>query len=459
MRHTIARTLALTLAGAAVAASLLAPDPGVARAQTAAPATPSQVTPSQRVELELWTWALRPWFNEYMADLVAEFEAENPGVRVNWVDVPGEAIVRKYFAAGAAGKLPDVVNLPDKVFLRFANLGGLKSLDGLLPGDAGERYVGPALEQCRVGGRLYGLPWYLSTEISVMNTELLAAGGLTPETVGATWGELLGKARAFREKTGRHLFALRLGEVDLLAQITAEGLEPIVPREDGVGFRSNLGDERIAALLERWVVAFRAGDLPREAATAGYPEVVQSFKEGRVAILNADAVRAVRNDAPRIYESLAVRPGITGAGGKPNVAAVMIAVSPQTKHPELAARLAWKMTSEKWQERLCRQASRVPGTKASLTLPEFSMPEDRSDKLKLALGIGSEQLRMGKARSFIWPTGKWSDMEAAFSEEIKRVLLEGADVRAGLGRIGAKWDAALEQEAEMMRTARRTAGN
>src|SRR3954465_14646888 len=87
------------------------------------------------VELELWTWSLRPWFNSYMADAVAAFEAANPGVRVHWVDVPGDAIVRKYFAAGAAGKLPDVVNLPDKVFLRFATLGGLRRLEGILPGD------------------------------------------------------------------------------------------------------------------------------------------------------------------------------------------------------------------------------------------------------------------------------------------------------------------------------------
>lgn len=68
------------------------------------------------VELELWTWAMHPYFTDYLNDLVGEFERANPGVKVHQVDVPGDAITRKYFAAGAAGKLPDVVNLPDTVF-------------------------------------------------------------------------------------------------------------------------------------------------------------------------------------------------------------------------------------------------------------------------------------------------------------------------------------------------------
>lgn len=408
--------------------------------------------PAQVVELELWTWALRPWFNQYMADLVAGFEKENPGVKVRWVDVPGDAIVRKFVAAGAAGKLPDVVNLPDKTFLRFANLGGLYPLDGHLPGDPDAVYVKAALDQCRPGGgKLFGLPWYLSTEISITNRALLAEGGLTVETLATTWDGLLEQAGPFRQKTGKHLFIMRLGEVDLLNTITTSGLSPIVPREDGVGYRGNLTDPAVVAVIEKWVSAYRADLLPRESATGAYPDVVQAFKDQRVALLNADAVRSVRADTPKVYEQLEVRPGIVGKIGKTNVSAVMIGVGRTTRHPELAARLAWYMTSPPWQERLAKQASRVPSTKASLLLEDFAKPADITDKLRLALGTGAEQLRTERSRSFIPPTGRWPDLEKSFSEGGKRMLLEGADVRATLAAIQAEWEVFLAQEAAMMR--------
>jgi ABC-type glycerol-3-phosphate transport system substrate-binding protein len=177
--------------------------------------------------------------------------------------------------------------------------------------------------------------------------------------------------------------------------------------------------------------------------------VVQAFKDERIAILNADAVRSVRGDSPAVFEKLVVRRGVVGAGGRVNVSAVQVGVGAQTKHPELAAKLAWALTSPKWQERLCREASRVPSTVASLGLAEFAMPEDRTDKLRLAMGIGAEQLREGRARSFVPETGQWPEMERVFSDEIKRVLLEGADVGETLDRIDGMWTELLKLEARL----------
>jgi putative chitobiose transport system substrate-binding protein len=401
------------------------------------------------VTLELWTWSMRPWFNGYMTDLISEFQTQNPGITVDWVDVPDDTIVRKFFCAGAAGKLPDVVTLPDKVFLRFAGLDGLAPLDAALPGDPRSIYVKPALDQCRLHGKLFALPWYLSTEISVVNTSLLARGGLTPATVATHWDQLLSQARPFYQKTGKHLFMLRLGETDLLNMITAEGLEPIKPAAGG-GYHSNLMAPEVIAVVEKWVDACRDGDIPRESATAGYPETVQAFKEQRIALLNADAVRSVKNDSPRVYQSLEVRPGITGKIGKTGVAVVQIAVGAQTQHPLESSRLAWFMTSARWQERLCRQASRVPSTKSSLSLAEFSLPADPADKLKLALGIGCDQLRSGLAKSFIPPTGEWPEMEKIFGDELKRSMIENVPVKTSLQRVDRQWNDLLETETTEM---------
>jgi putative chitobiose transport system substrate-binding protein len=408
----------------------------------------SQARAQPEVDLELWTWAMHPYFTNYLNDLVGEFEQANPGVKVHQVDVPGDAITRKYFAAGAAGKLPDVVNLPDTVFLRFAQLGGLMPLDHLLPGDPGAVYVKSALDQCRVNQKLFGLPWYLSTEIAVMNKSLLAEGGLNSTTLPRHWDQLLNLAKPFHQRTGKYLFILRLGDADLLNMITAEGLSPIKPA--GAGYQSNLTDPRIQNLITKWVQAYRDGLLPRESATTGYAENVSAFKDQRVAVLNADAVRSIRSDSPSLYKNLDVLPGITGQIGKTNIGTVDIAVSSQSTHPMLAAKLAWLMTSPRWQERLCLAASRVPGTAQSLLLPEFSLPTDTSDKLRLALGIGCQQLRENRAQSFIPPTGQWPEMTTIFGDEIKRSLLEEVPVAVSLKRIDARWNQLLAGDSQTL---------
>jgi putative chitobiose transport system substrate-binding protein len=402
-------------------------------------AAPAKAQP--KVELELWTWAMHPYFTDYLNDLVGEFERANPGVKVHQVDVPGDAITRKYFAAGAAGKLPDVVNLPDTVFLRFAKLGGLMPLDDLLPGDPNAVYVKPALDQCRVNGKLFGLPWYLSTEIAMVNEPLLAQGGLKSASLPRHWDQLLELAKSFHDRTGKYLFILRLGDVDLLNMITAEGMDPIKSAREG--YQSNLLDPQIQNLITQWVQAYRDGLLPRESATAGYAEALSAFKDQRVAILNADAVRSIRSDSPSLYQMLTVLPGITGKIDKTNIAAVDIAVSSQSKHPMLAAKLAWLMTSPRWQERLCMSASRVPGTTQSLSLPEFSIPLETGDKLRVALGMGCQQLREHRSQSFIPPTGEWPEMTTIFGDEIKRSLLENVPVDISLKRIDARWNRLL----------------
>ncbi len=40
-------------------------------------------------ELEMWTLARSPTFDDYINGIVADFEAEHEGVTVNWVDLPG----------------------------------------------------------------------------------------------------------------------------------------------------------------------------------------------------------------------------------------------------------------------------------------------------------------------------------------------------------------------------------
>ena len=81
--------------------------------------------------IEFWTISLRPTFTGYIESRIDAFEADHPGVEVVWVDVPFMAIERKLIAAAAADRAPDVINLSDMMFARFAAAGAFVDLDGV----------------------------------------------------------------------------------------------------------------------------------------------------------------------------------------------------------------------------------------------------------------------------------------------------------------------------------------
>jgi len=405
-------------------------------------------------DITLWTWALKPRFDPLIRQTIADFEQQNPGVRVEWIDVPGEAIDRKLFSAAAAGQLPDVINLPDKAFVRFAQLGAFKPLDAILPGDPDKQYVAGALSGCRFDGKLMGVPWYLSNEIAVINVTLLEQGGLTLDVttsnsvgsnaLGRDWKTLRTQAPEFHRKTGKFLFMTRLGEIDLLGQIVAEDLLPIVPHAEG-GFQSNLTkDSRIVSLMKEWVELYRSGAMPRESATGTYPDLVQAFKEERVAVVNANLVRVIQRDAPELFARIVPRPAIVGAKNVGNLSSVMLGVSSQSKHPELAAKLLWHMTTPKYQEELALLASRLPSTIASMNSPRFA--PTAPDALSQATALSMRELP--KSMSFVQPTGTWPDLEKIFGEGMKRALLSDVPAEKALTDIEAEWDRILRADAK-----------
>ncbi len=393
--------------------------------------------------LDLWTWALRPRFDDLIGAAIADFESQHAGLRVRWTDVAAEATQRKVFAAGAAGTMPDVINLPDQHFAKFAKLGAFRPLGDVSPGDPAERYVPGALDACRVDGQLLGYPWYLSTTVRVMNRRLLAEGGLTPDTLGRDWQTLLDQARPFKEATGKHLFSIQLGDrSDLPAMMLSDGIDLVTPHPDG-GMRATLTTPRVIDTITTWADAFSDGTLPRSAATGGYEGLVLGMTGGSVAMINANALNRIATEAPRVYEDIVVGGGVVGSLGVPGMAVTHVSVSALSRHPHEAAALAWHLTGPKWQTELALDAGRSPSTLASLDDSRFAATTD--DPQAIATEMGVEQVR--DAQAFAPPTGTWPDLRRVFNEAMKRVLLEGEPVADAMAATEAEWNRILRADA------------
>ncbi len=403
--------------------------------------------------LTLWTLALKPFFNSYMQAQIAAFEASHRGVRVEWVDVAYDALERKLIASAAAGQAPDVVNMADLNFARFAALGAFADLSAAVPGDPQATYLPGALDLCRVGGRLQGLPWYVNPQTKIINVAVLKSGGLDPADIPPDWRGLVNLAESFHKRSGKYLFSQPLGEESQLPiMMLAEGGSLVPLCEGGPrGVKACIDQPQIAEYLSRWVNLYRVGALPREAATTGHAHLLELYQNQRVAIISTgpNFLKRIKDVAPAAYASTTVAPGAVGALGRVHMPVMVLAVSRKSRHIQPAAALAWHLTSASAQTELCKQAPIMPSSVASLDDPFFVRGDAMSNEdATLLLGRRVAASTLGQATSFTASLDCWPSLRRAFEDEMKRALLDDVPLATVLPVIERRWNELLD-ESEM----------
>ncbi len=405
----------------------------------------SAIRPPGRVSL--WTLALKPHFTPYITSQLDAFTAANPGVSVEWVDVAYDALERKLIAAAAAGQAPDVVNMADLNFARFASLGAFADITPYTPSSPRDAYLPGALGLCYVNDQLQALPWYVNPQTKIVNEKVIGAGGLTISTLPASWSGLIAAAPSFKEKTGNFLFSQPLGEESQLPiMMLAEGHVPF--REDSGRLVAALDTPAIRAYIQNWVNLYHSGSLPREAATTGHAHLLELYQNSRIGVISTgpNFLGRIRDTAPQVFATTSVREGALGALGRVHMPVMVLAVTRQSREPELATRLAWWLTSAAAQTEFCKQAPIMSSHKDSLGDPFFSRTQPQpGEDATLLLGRRIAGATLPNAVAFTASLETWPNLRRGFEDGIKSVLLDKAPLAGTLVMIERNWNTLLAE--------------
>lgn len=329
------------------------------------------VSAQEEVELELWTLALSPTFDDYMNGVVEGFEAEHEGVTVNWVDLPDGGFPDRFFASIAAGRAPDVVNLNTSRMLQAHQQDALVNLSEAASEAQLSIYFENLLESSSIDGQVYALPWYQAPTILMYNKALFEQAGLDPEAPPATYEEAFSTALTIREAT------------------LLEGITPLPFPEDwlvqnGVAILSEDGSapafntpEAVAA-LQVYVDAVESRAVSREAANFDYEKSIRDFVGGQSAMLvtGPQFIRTVEADGPDVYSSLGVAPyPQTETSIIPNAIQNLV-VPAGSDNVELAIELANWVTNDANQLTFAKLVSIFPSTKAAAADPFFCSDQE-----------------------------------------------------------------------------------
>jgi multiple sugar transport system substrate-binding protein len=171
-----------------------------------------------RERIELWGLGRE---GEVVADMVPEFERQNPGIKVVVQQIPWTAAHEKLLTAYVGESVPDVAQMGNTWIPEMVAIGALENLTPLVGKSLGidqRDYFAGIWATNVVNGSLYGIPWYVDTRVVFYRTDVLASVGY--KTPPRTWDEWMdAMARIVQQRKARYAILLPTNEWPPIVQL------------------------------------------------------------------------------------------------------------------------------------------------------------------------------------------------------------------------------------------------
>ena len=384
----------------------------------------------EEVTLTLWhRWSGKN--EEILNECVAQFEAQNPGIKIEVTGKAGEyfELLQSMLADAAAGNdKPDIFVGGYNLLNYIASEMDPTNVDELAPSQEEldalyGNFTDEMLSLANVEGEQIGLPLAVSNMVMYVNMDILKAAGLTEDDIPTTWEEVLEVSKIIKEKTGKYGAYVQLpdnwGDQGLIFCAGGELLSEDKTRVD-------FTNEGIVRALKTWQSLYTEGYTP----VATNDEMIANFNAGEVA-MHCTTIMSIATfrDYANFELKIAQVPGFEGVEKQlPAGGAAMISFSTDDAKKAAVFEFMKYMASQEGMETftktgyLCVTTAEVPmvdGQEAAYAQTQYARPWE------------------------CWPGGSIGlEIDARWLTVRNSILWEGADVESAL--------AALEEECNMM---------
>ena len=394
-------------------------------------------------ELEFWTMQLKPNFTQYFANLNSTYESNNEGVELRWIDIPWSAMENKILTSISAKTAPDVVNLNPKFASQLATNNVWLDLEPAVSTQVKETYLpkiwqASTIEVCQeseCNDQTFGIPWYLTTTITIYNQELLTASGIE---VPQTYQQLASAAKTIKEKTGKYAFFTTFvpsDSGDVLESLIKMGVE-LVDDSGQAAFDTPEGK----AAFQYWVDLYQQDLLPPEVLTQGHRRAIELYQAKEVALLasGAEFIDSITQNAPTVAEVSGVAPQITGKTGKKSVAVMNLVIPRSTDKSEQALEYALYVTNTENQLTFARESNVLPSTVEAVEQYIQDIEQEQTSLKQQAKKISASQLEDGEV--LIPATEDIQVLQKAIYENLQAAMLDEKTVEQAVRDAAQEWN-------------------
>src|SRR5574344_2186046 len=153
------------------------------------------------------------YFAPYINGVIKDFEKENPDIKIKWVDVPFSEGEKRTLASILSDNPPDLVNLNPDFSAILAQKGALAEISD----DKVEQFSPEIINSLKYNDKLYAVPWYATSAVTIYNKELFDKAGLW--YVPKTYEKVAKYSQLIKDKTGAYIFMPTITENDTMLKI------------------------------------------------------------------------------------------------------------------------------------------------------------------------------------------------------------------------------------------------
>jgi multiple sugar transport system substrate-binding protein len=128
--------------------------------------------------------------------MIEEFEAQHPGVTIEYIGTPFEETLNQATTAILGGNAPDIIQAVSGWTPQLNQMGALASLDSLIDESIINGVADASREALTFDGQLKALEWVPAPIVMVYNRNLLEEAGLDPDSPPQTWPEFVAAVEA-----------------------------------------------------------------------------------------------------------------------------------------------------------------------------------------------------------------------------------------------------------------------
>jgi multiple sugar transport system substrate-binding protein len=402
----------------------------------------SRASADERTVIEFWGMGRE---GEVVAELIPEFEALHPEIRVRVQQMPWTAAHEKLLTAYVGESTPDIAQMGNTWVPEFTAIGALDPLDGAIaasPGVDPEHYFRGIWETNRVEGSIYGIPWYVDTRLIFYRTDVFReAGWEEPPKTWDDWVRLMETIRA--KKLARYPAFLATNEWQPPVVLALGTGSPILNSDGTLGAFRGAEFRSAFAFYTR---LFERGLAPKLSYNQ-ISNVYQQFAERDFAMVitgpwNVGEFR--RRLPPELQDSWSTAPmpappgktypGASVAGGS------SLAIFAASEKKEAAWKLVEFLSRPEVQVRFYELSGNLPARKEAWSAPAFV-----NDREMNAFRTQLENVVPTP------PVPEWEQIASAVWEHAEMVIRGGVPVDRALARLDARADSMLEKRRWMIR--------
>ena len=368
-------------------------------------------------EVVFWTLQMGD-FSKYLNNVISEFEKENPDIKIKWVDVPFSEGEKRTLAAVLSDNPPDLINLNPDFSALLAQRGALYEIDDKYT----EQFSDEIIESLKYQDKLYSLPWYATSAITIYNKDLLKKSGVK---LPKTYDDILEIAPIIKQKTNSFVMLPNITENDTMVRIL---------NKYGVNPTENITSEKAVYVFELFKTLYDKNFIPKEAITQTHREALEKYMSGQTVFFQAGSnfLNMIKENAPSVYEVTDVTNQLTGYIGQNDFSLMNFVVPVKSNHKEDALKFALFLTNHDNQLELAKLTNILSVNKDVLKDDFYTEYED-NDLFAKSRVISAKQLE--KIRPVMKTSRNQKEINTIINTAVQEILSGKSDIKNVLNSV------------------------